>query len=45
VTATHQIVVAKPAEKGHTRRERLMIAALVAVVLFDVLHWVVPLLK
>jgi hypothetical protein len=40
-----QIVVPKPVENGHTRRERLMIVALVAVVLVDVLHWIVPILR
>jgi hypothetical protein len=44
VTGAHPTLVAKPAEKGHTRRERLMIVALVAIVLVNVLRWVVPLL-
>jgi len=44
-TLPRQIVVPKQTEKGHTRRERLMIIALVAVVLVDVLHWVVPILR
>jgi hypothetical protein len=45
VTGTHQTLVTKPAKTGHTRRERLMIAALVAIVLGDVLRWVVPHLR
>jgi hypothetical protein len=45
VTGAHQALVATPAEKGHTRRERLMIVALVAIVLADILRWVVPLLR
>jgi hypothetical protein len=44
-TLPRQIVVPKPVENGHTRRERLMIVALVAVVLVDVLHWIVPILR
>ncbi|HEV8234973.1 MAG TPA: hypothetical protein VGP84_10285, partial [Gemmatimonadaceae bacterium] len=38
VTGAHPTLVTKPAKTGHTRRERLMIVALVAIVLGDVLR-------
>lgn len=44
--APRQIVLVQPpAAKSRTRRERIMIVALVAVVAVDVLRWVVPLLR
>jgi hypothetical protein len=39
------VIVQPPAAKSHTRRERIMIAALVAIVAADVLHWVAPLFR
>jgi hypothetical protein len=37
-----QIIIVKPAAKDKTRSERLMVVALVAVVIVDVLSWIVP---
>jgi hypothetical protein len=45
VALPRQIVIAKPAVKNTTRRERLMIVALIAVVAVDVLRWVAPLFR
>jgi hypothetical protein len=39
------VIVQPPAAKSHTRRERIMIVALVAVVAVDVMHWVLPLFR
>jgi hypothetical protein len=39
------VIVQAPAAKSHTRRERIMVVALLAVVAVDVMHWVLPLLR
>src|ERR1051326_9032280 len=37
-----QTIIVQPAAKDNTRRERLMLVALAAVVIVDVLWWVIP---
>jgi len=37
-----QTIIVQPAAKDNTRRERLMLVALAAVVIVDVLSWVIP---